>query len=488
MGVATVQGPAEGDEASRYAGRLVKRLHVGEVAGDIQEVVLPEGIGLHENRVNGGGVAYGRLVIEGIQAPEPDVVQPGIAAFHVVGETAGDAAAGAHSRQDALDLDVIAAGEAHLEGILRQEEVFRYEVIAAGNGCIQHQVFGDGRPGSLHVREDMPGPMGIERSIRTKDEGSLEAGRQGVALAVAHIAGQGDVEAGQSSFLAGDGLYLQPHPEIMAEELGAQLAVGPGIELPAAFGRPEGIETGCQVIVCLRGAGQVLHMGRCLHAVHGGILQRQRSRLHVAVLHIGRQDAAAPVHAGVGPHGRAKVPSLAGGAVGREYAVRVQDDVVIVADIGMMVSVKVHMVFTRPDRGVHRRQFRMQAVAGAAAEEELAFLRRAGLGPQLHQIGLELIGALVRGLVHGVIEVQVKVQHRIRHFQQLRGFLDAGCLPGVDIGHLQGGIQVLGKRRGAKQKANGRYKGSFHANSVSSVSVPPGPGRHPGRRSAYSRT
>ena len=89
----------------------------------------------------------------------------------------------------------------------------------------------------------------------------------------------------------------------------------------------------------------------------------------------------------------------------------------------------------------------MHGKAGAGLQIQGMLPGKAGGGPQLHQVRIELVGALVRGAFDAVVKVQVELENRVREGPQLLRLLYAGGFPGVDIGNFHHRVQVLGGGR-----------------------------------------
>ena len=178
----------------------------------------------------------------------------------------------------------------------------------------------------------------------------------------------------------------------------------------------------------------------------------------------------------------------AGGAVRKEQLI-LHRYVTVLADIGMMVSVHVQAEIPLADRRPHHGGLRVETIARTQAYKQRSLVRGARLGPQLHQVRLKLIRALIRRIAHAVVHVQVKAVHGVRHGKELRGFFDAAGLPGVGIGYLHDRIQVLGKEAGADTERGGGYDKFFHTSTaIYGVSDPPGPGHRPAGRWKYNRS
>ena len=108
-----------------------------------------------------------------------------------------------------------------------------------------------------------------------------------------------------------------------------------------------------------------------------------------------------------------------------------------------MVCVEIELEKVFPYGVPDKREFRVNGIAGTAAEIQRGFPRRAFCGPELHQIGLELIGAAVRHAESGIVKVQIEAQHGIWQFHQLGGLFHSSRLLGVGIGDNNRRVQIL---------------------------------------------
>ena len=426
-------------------------------------MVVPGGIGHHRRHMDGTAVAHGGSLRGSHFAPQPGIVHPGIAAFHLIGETARHVSAKAQDCQNILAPHIRIPGKSVYEVVLLKKRSVGNDFPASGHGAKEREILRNHFPGELHVGIGNPA---ARMGQGADGKGELHARIERKAAAAPDITGS-QLEDGQRARGLGNRRGISPQPEVTEAQL--RIGIRKGFGEPARSRHKRHLRV--HVIIHLRSSGNVFHLSRCHHCVvvhsRPGILGEE-----VPVLGARLEHAPAPAGKKVGPDGAVQILSTPAA--------------VIRAPVGVMAAPEVHAHIPGLHGRVHHVQFRMQGVTHAGFQKERSLLRRTGLRTQLHQIGFELVGAPVGRLVDGVVKVQVEAEHRVRDIPELRGFLDAGRLTGIGIGHLHGGIQVLGIGHGTHHEAGGRYKDFSHANSVFSVSFPPGPGRHPGHLQVYS--
>ena len=173
---------------------------------------------------------------------------------------------------------------------------------------------------------------------------------------------------------------------------------------------------------------------------------------HVGILRVRRKAASLvrgqKIYSGLGAGTQARSEGL---SVIVKHSF-LQADAPVTAPVGVVDGIDVHTEIPRSDGVPDHVQLRMHGVAGAGLQIQGMLTGKAGCRPQLHQVRIELVGALVRGALDAVVKVQVELKNRVREGPQLLRLLYAGGFPGVDIGNFHHRVQVLGGGRCAHQQ------------------------------------